>query len=95
MFGAFFEMEFQLLDSFSLKDKRSCLKSMQAKMKKQNISVIESDLHDVVNRGKMAFSFCTRYEKDIHDKFEKLIRSLEEEYLIEVLDWKKETLALK
>jgi hypothetical protein len=75
-----------LHDSYSLKDKRQVLRSLLDKCKKFNISIAETDFHDIWNCSELTFAVVSNEEKHIQSIISNAISLIEEDYRVEILE---------
>lgn len=81
------EVSFTIYDSYSLKDKRSTVKSIIHRMRqKYNISIAEVDRQDMLNVGCLGIAAVSSSALLARQMLEKVIRQMEEEYEIEIFD---------
>ncbi len=89
----FFELELKLPYTNSLKEKRNILKSMLEKIKRRyNVSVIESDAQDNINRSRLSFVLISLYQNNAVSQMQEILQFIEENYEVEVIDIIKEFL---
>lgn len=75
-----------ILDSFSLKDKRSVIKSMIEKSRRKfNISIAEVDDNDILNKATIGISFVSNDSKQLEKSMNQVIKFIELNYEIEII----------
>lgn len=81
------KVSFQILDSRSLKDKRSVVKSIINRMKnKYNISIAEIENQDILNQGTIGIGIVGNNRKLCRQVLEHVMKDIEEQYEIEIHD---------
>lgn len=79
------KLTFRIDDSYSLKDKRSIVKSIIHKMHhKFNISIAEIDKQDMLNQGVIGISVVGNEYQQCHTVLDRVLDEIEETYAIEV-----------
>lgn len=80
------EMEFLIFDSYSLKDKRSVVKSMIDRMhNRYNVSAAEVDENDVQNKGVVGFGIVSNNRKHAQKVLQQIQKEIEEIYPVEIM----------
>jgi len=76
----------QIFDSFSLKDKRSVVKSIIQKTRnKYNISISEVADHDMLNKATFGIATVSNSQKLNQQIFDSIIEFIESNYQVEVI----------
>lgn len=79
------KLSFRIDEAYSLKDKRSVVKSIIHKMhRKFNISIAELDKQDMLNQGVIGISVVGNEYQQCHIVLDKVLNEIEETYAIEV-----------
>jgi uncharacterized protein YlxP (DUF503 family) len=87
-------LELELPFSSSLKDKRQRLRSLKDRLRRKNISVVESDHHDLWQRATMEIALAAVSRGAAEEKREELRRTLLNYEDLSILDWREEFLKL-
>ncbi len=66
--------ELSVPGSFSLKDKRRVIRSLKDRLARMNVSVAESGLHDVRNRGRITVAYLAAHSAQADAIFESVDR---------------------
>ncbi len=78
-------ISFRIDEAYSLKDKRSVVKSIIHKMhRKFNISIAELDKQDMLNQGVIGISVVGNEYQQCHAVLDKVLNEIEETYAIEI-----------
>ncbi|NTW70742.1 MAG: DUF503 domain-containing protein [Eubacteriaceae bacterium] len=78
MFVLAAEIEVKLFATRSLKEKRSIIKSIVEKLKKRfSMSVIESGDHELWQKSRIGFSFCSLDEAGCNERLETILEFIE------------------
>ncbi len=86
---------FRLEGCFSLKEKRSVVKSIIARIQNQfNISIAEVGANDHHGRAEIGFALVGNDQRVINSKMDKVINLAEEMHLAEVIDTEMEIMIL-
>jgi len=73
-------------DSYSLKDKRSVIKSMIEKSRRKfNVSISEVDDNDILNKSTLGLSFVSNDSKQLEKSLNQVIKFIELNYEIEII----------
>ncbi|AZP04537.1 DUF503 family protein [Jeotgalibaca ciconiae] len=81
------EISFLIQDSFSLKDKRSTVKSIAKRMhQRHNASLAEVAKQDVLNIGCVGISVVSSSTLVAQQTVDQIIKEIEEMYEIEIFD---------
>jgi hypothetical protein len=76
----------RIFDSFSLKDKRSVIKSIITKThNKFNVSISEVEDYDLLNKATLGISVVSNSNKLNQQIFDSIIRFIEENYEVEII----------
>lgn len=76
----------QIFDSFSLKDKRSVVKSIIQKTRnKYNVSISEVADHDMLNKATLGLATVSNSQKLNQQTFDCIIEFIESNYQVEVI----------
>ena len=87
------QVSFDIPDSFSIKDKRSIMNSLKARLKnKFNVSVAETDQLDSKNIGMMGVVFASNEKRYVHQTLSKIASFLEREKKVIIRDIKTEVI---
>ncbi len=79
------KVTFVILDSYSLKDKRSVVKSMINRMRgKYNISIAEIEDNDLLNKGVVGLGVVGNNRSLCRQVLERVMTDIEEQYEIEI-----------
>lgn len=81
------EINMRLFDSFSLKDKRSIIKSILKKMhNRYNASLAEVGFQDMINQSQLAVAVASQSRVIAQQTVEMIIRDIENLYEVEIYD---------
>ncbi len=81
------EIELLIYESYSLKEKRSTVKSIINRLKhKYNISIAEVDLLDQLNRSAIGFSIVSNDKRYIEEVISKVINFIDNDSRVEILN---------
>lgn len=81
------EINMRLFDSFSLKDKRSIVKSILKKMhNRYNASLAEVGFQDMINQSQLAVAVASQSRIIAQQTVEMIIRDIENHYEVEIYD---------
>lgn len=76
----------RIFDSFSLKDKRSVIKSIITKThNKFNVSISEVEDYDLLNKAALGISVVSNSNQLNQQIFDSIIRFIEENYEVEII----------
>ena len=76
----------RIFDSFSLKDKRSVIKSIITKThNKFNVSISEVEDHDILNQSTLGVAIVSNSNKLNKQIFNNIIKFIEENYEVEIV----------
>ena len=87
-------LELELPFSSSLKDKRQTLRSLKDRLRRKNISVVESDHQDLWQRATMEIALAAVSRGAAEEKREELRRTLLNYEELSILDWREEFVKL-
>lgn len=81
------EISMRLFDSFSLKDKRSIVKSILKKMhNRYNASIAEVGFQEMINQSQLAVAVASQSRVIAQQTVEMIIRDIENHYEVEIYD---------
>ncbi len=87
-------LELELPFSSSLKDKRQTLRSLKDRLRRKNVSVVESDHQDLWQRATMAIALAAVSRGAAEEKRDELRRTLLNHEELSILDWREEFVKL-
>ena len=87
-------LELELPFSSSLKDKRQTLRSLKDRLRRKNVSVVESDNQDRWQRATMEIALAAVSRGAAEEKREDLRRTLLNYEDVAILDWREEFVKL-
>jgi uncharacterized protein len=87
-------LELELPFSSSLKDKRQTLRSLKDRLRRKNVSVVESDHQDLWQRATMEIALAAVSRGAAEEKREELRRTLLNYENLSILDWREEFVKL-
>jgi uncharacterized protein YlxP (DUF503 family) len=87
-------LELELPFSSSLKDKRQTLRSLKDRLRRKNVSVVESDKQDLWQRATMEIALAAVSRGAAEEKREDLRRTLLNYEELAILDWREEFVKL-
>jgi uncharacterized protein YlxP (DUF503 family) len=87
-------LELELPLSSSLKDKRQTLRSLKDRLRRKNVSVVESDHQDLWQRATMEIALAAVSRGAAEEKREELRRTLLNYEDLSILDWREEFVKL-
>jgi uncharacterized protein YlxP (DUF503 family) len=87
-------LELELPFSSSLKDKRQTLRSVKDRLRRKNVSVVESDHQDLWQRATMEIALAAVSRRAAEEKREELRRALLNYEALSILDWREEFVKL-
>jgi uncharacterized protein YlxP (DUF503 family) len=86
-------LELDILEAFSLKDKRRVLKSIKERIKnKFNVSISEVDYKDIWNRSLIAIATVSDDSSYIDKQLSEVINFIENIHSVAIMDIKQEML---
>jgi uncharacterized protein YlxP (DUF503 family) len=87
-------LELELPYSSSLKDKRQTLRSLKDRLRRKNVSVVESENQDLWQRATMEIALAAVSRGAAEEKREDLRRTLLNYEELAILDWREEFVKL-
>lgn len=87
-------LELELPFSSSLKDKRQTLRSLKDRLRRKNVSVVESDQQDLWQRATVEIALAAVSRGAAEEKREELRRALLNYEELSILDWREEFVKL-
>lgn len=87
-------LELELPFASSLKDKRQTLRSLKDRLRRKNVSVVESDHQDVWQRATVEIALAAVSRGAAEEKREELRRALLKYEELSILDWREEFVKL-
>jgi uncharacterized protein YlxP (DUF503 family) len=87
-------LELELPLSSNLKDKRQTLRSLKDRLRRNNVSVVESDHQDLWQRATMEIALAAVSRGAAEEKREELRRTLLNYEELSILDWREEFVKL-
>ena len=87
-------LELELPFASSLKDKRQTLRSLKDRLRRKNVSVVESDNQDFWQRATMEIALAAVSRGAAEEKREELRRTLLNYEELSILDWREEFVKL-
>ncbi len=87
-------LELELPFSSSLKDKRKTLRSIKDRLRRKNVSVVESDHQDLWQRATMEIALAAVSRGAAEEKRDELRRMLLGYEELSILDWREEFVKL-
>ena len=87
-------LELELPFSSSLKDKRQTLRSLKDRLRRKNVSVVESGRHDLWQRATMEIALAAVSRGAAEEKREELRRTLLNYEELSIVDWREEFVKL-
>ena len=87
-------LELELPFSSSLKDKRQTLRSLKDRLRRNNVSVVESDHQDLWQRATMEIALAAVSRGAAEEKRDELRRTLLNYEELSILDWHEEFIKL-
>ncbi|CAA9405054.1 YlxP-like protein [uncultured Rubrobacteraceae bacterium] len=87
-------LELELPFSSSLKDKRQTLRSLKDRLRRKNVSVVESGNQDLWQRATVEIALAAVSRGAAEEKREELRRTLLNYEELQVLDWREEFVKL-
>jgi uncharacterized protein len=87
-------LELELPFSSSLKDKRKTLRSIKDRLRRKNVSVVESDHQDLWQRATMEIALAAVSRRAAEEKRDELRRTLLGYEELSILDWREEFMKL-
>jgi uncharacterized protein YlxP (DUF503 family) len=87
-------LELELPFASSLKEKRQILRSIKDRLRRKNVSVVESDNHDVWQRATVELALAAVSRGAAEEKREEIRRALLNYDDVAILDWREEFVKL-
>ena len=87
-------LELELPFSSSLKDKRQTLRSLKDRLRRKNVSVVESENQDLWQRATVEIALAAVSRGAAEEKREELRRTLLNYEELSILDWREEFVKL-
>jgi uncharacterized protein len=87
-------LELELPFASSLKEKRQILRSIKDRLRRKNVSVVESDNHDVWQRATVELALAAVSRGAAEEKREDIRRALLNYEEVAILDWREEFVKL-
>jgi uncharacterized protein len=87
-------LELELPFASSLKEKRQILRSIKDRLRRKNVSVVESDNHDVWQRATVELALAAVSRGAAEEKREEIRRALLNYEELAILDWREEFVKL-
>ncbi len=87
-------LELELPFSASLKDKRQTLRSLKDRLRRKNVSVVESENQDLWQRATIEIALAAVSRGAAEEKREELRRTLLGYEELAILDWREEFVKL-
>ena len=83
-------LELELPFAFSLKDKRQTLRSLKDRLRRKNVSVIESDYQDIWQRATLEIALAAVSRGAAEEKREAIRRTLLNYEELSILEWREQ-----
>jgi uncharacterized protein YlxP (DUF503 family) len=83
-------LELELPFAFSLKDKRQTLRSLKDRLRRKNVSVVESDYQDIWQRATLEIALAAVSHGAAEEKREELRRMLLNYEELSILEWREQ-----
>jgi uncharacterized protein len=87
-------LELELPYASSLKDKRQTLRSIKDRLRRKNVSVVESDHHDLWQRATLELALAAVSRGAAVEKREEIRRQLLNYEELMILEWREEFVKL-
>ena len=87
-------LELELPYATSLKDKRQTLRSIKDRLRRKNVSVVESDHHDLWQRATLELALAAVSRGAAVEKREEIRRQLLNYEELVILEWREEFVKL-
>ncbi|MFL5991103.1 MAG: DUF503 domain-containing protein [Rubrobacteraceae bacterium] len=87
-------LELELPFASSLKEKRQILRSIKDRLRRKNVSVVESDNQDLWQRATMEIALAAVSRTAAEERREELRRTLLNYQDLAILDWREEFVKL-
>ena len=83
-------LELELPFAFSLKDKRQTLRSLKDRLRRKNVSVVESDYQDIWQRATWEIALAAVSRGAAEEKREVIRRTLLNYEELSILEWREQ-----
>ena len=83
-------LELELPFATSLKDKRQTLRSLKDRLRRKNVSVVETDRQDRWQRATVGIALAAQSRGAAEEKREEIRRTLLNYEELSILDWREE-----
>jgi uncharacterized protein len=83
-------LELELPFASSLKDKRQTLRSLKDRLRRKNVSVVESDHHEIWKRAKVELALAAVSRGAAEEKREEVRRQLLNYEELAIVEWREE-----
>ena len=87
-------LELELPFSSSLKDKRQTLRSLKDRLRRKNVSIVESDYQDLWQRATVELALAAIDRRAAEEKREEVWRTLLNYEELAILEWREEVVKL-
>ena len=87
-------LELELPFSSSLKDKRRTLRSLKDRVRRKNVSVVETDHQDLWQRATVELALAGVDRRTVEEKREEVRRALLNYEELAILEWREELFKL-
>ena len=87
-------LELELPYASSLKDKRQTLRSLKDRLRRKNVSVVESGNHDAWQRATVEFALAAVSRGAAEEKREEIRRALLNYEELAIIEWREEFVKL-
>lgn len=87
-------LELELPYAASLKDKRQTIRSLKDRLRRKNVSVVESDQQDSPQRATVELAVAAVDRRSAEEKREEIRRALLNYEELAVLEWREEFIKL-
>ncbi len=87
-------LELELPFSSSLKEKRKVVRSVKDRLRRKNVSLVETEHHDLWQRATLALALAAISRSAAEEKREEIRRALLNYDDVAILDWREEFVKL-
>ncbi len=87
-------LELELPFASSLKDKRRTLRSLKDRLRRKNVSIVESNHQDLWQRATVELALAAVSRRDAEEKREEVRRALLNYEELAILEWREEFIKL-
>lgn len=87
-------LELELPYALNLKDKRQTLRSLKERLRRKNVSVVETDHQDLWQRATVEFALAAQSRRAAEEKREEVRRTLLKYEHLAILEWHEEFVKL-